>query len=235
MLGGHAIVEAVAAMILVASGAFALQFSQRRLRRPSRIATGRQLIRRDPMTAGRAMLLTAGAASAGASVIHLALAPDHFNQAAVLGAGFFLAAVFQAGWAVVALDAPKRRELIVGIAGNTALIAVWAASRTVGLPFGTDPWVPEAVERTDVVAVSLEVVVVVVSALLASGSLGNKQPDLLKTLVSVGVVPAVGLIAVATILALSESPDGSGIEQDHGAAPSSLWSYKLAERCALSW
>lgn len=54
---------------------------------------------------------------------------------------------------------PSLRVLRVGVLVNVGTIAVWAVSRTVGLPFGPNAGVPEPVSRIDLAAGVLEVMV----------------------------------------------------------------------------
>src|SRR5262249_62247097 len=56
----------------------------------------------------------------------------------------------------VLLWRPSRLWLWLGMAGNAAVLAVYVASRTVGLPFGPDLHHPEQVGALDVVACVLE-------------------------------------------------------------------------------
>ena len=48
--------------------------------------------------------------------------------------------------------------LAVGLGGSLFLVAVWALSRTSGLPFGPEPGVPEEIGVPDLVSVALELV-----------------------------------------------------------------------------
>src|SRR5215510_9891600 len=79
--------------------------------------------------------------SAAAGIIHLVMAPSHFGESTVEGAGFLVA-----GWAQLALAValvrsgdPPRRPVPAAVATvNAALIALWALSRaTVTLVDGT--------------------------------------------------------------------------------------------------
>ena len=55
----------------------------------------------------------------------------------MVGAFFLVVTLAQAAWAcLVLLNATDDRLLLAGIAGSLGLIALWATSRTVGLPFG---------------------------------------------------------------------------------------------------
>ena len=59
-------------------------------------------------------------------------------------------------WPVILLWRPARLWLWLGIAGNAIVIAVYVASRTVGLPFGPDLHNAESVGALDVVSCVLE-------------------------------------------------------------------------------
>ena len=56
------------------------------------------------------------------------------------------------------------RRLPVGMVANGAMVAVWAVSRTTGLPVGPDPWMPEALGALDLLATGLEIVLIAVGA-----------------------------------------------------------------------
>jgi hypothetical protein len=105
------------------------------------------------------------AASMGAAVVHLALGPEHVDELGALGLGFFLAAALQAGWAAAMIVARGEARLrTVGAAGigiNVAILGAWILSRTIGLPAGENPWVPESIGRADLITAALEVAVVV--------------------------------------------------------------------------
>lgn len=48
--------------------------------------------------------------------------------------------------------------------GNATVVAVWAASRTTGLPIGPEPWMAESIGTLDLLAVGLELLLVVAVA-----------------------------------------------------------------------
>jgi hypothetical protein len=103
---------------------------------------------------------TLAAASAAASAIHVAVCPAHFHEATAFGLFFILAATLQAAWAVLILRQPSRALLTLGAVGNLAAVAVWAMSRTVGVPIGPTAWRPEAVTATDSLATALELAII---------------------------------------------------------------------------
>jgi len=87
------------------------------------------------------------------SLIHAAMIAEHYQEYWLFGICFAIAAILQALWtAQVYADRLNRRLLVAGLAGNAALIAVWALSRTVGMPLGPDAWQAEAVSAVDVLS-----------------------------------------------------------------------------------
>lgn len=72
-----------------------------------------------------------------AATVHAWLAPGHVAQAWWLGTGFAVAAAAQTAWALAALS---RVHVPAGVAINLGCVAVWALSRTAGLPgLGVEP------------------------------------------------------------------------------------------------
>ena len=92
----------------------------------------------------------------GAGAIHLAVTPQHFQEYPPFGVFFIVSALAQAGLAAALLFSPGRIVAIVGAAGNLAVVALWAVSRTLGLPIGDDPWHPETVGVAGAAATTLE-------------------------------------------------------------------------------
>ncbi len=104
--------------------------------------------------------------SLAAAAIHFSVTGDHFDVGVLHGLFFVVVAWAQALWAVFMFVAPSRLVLVAGLLGNTAVIATWAVSRTVGVPVGPEAWTPEAVGGADLVATMLELVLVVGCGLL---------------------------------------------------------------------
>jgi hypothetical protein len=84
------------------------------------------------------------------------MAPSHLEHQLVVGLFFLAAAGFQAGWAGAAVLGVQRKIAAAGAAVNLALVAVWALSRTIGLP----GLAPEPVGPWDLAAVAWELTVV---------------------------------------------------------------------------
>jgi hypothetical protein len=103
----------------------------------------------------------AAAAAVGAAMIHFAVAPEHFREWWGFGTFFVVCGEVQLVWALWLRRRPGTAALTIGLGGSVLLVAVWGLSRSVGLPFGPDPGVPESVGTPDVISVLLEVITAV--------------------------------------------------------------------------
>jgi hypothetical protein len=99
----------------------------------------------------------------GAAAIHVAVTPQHFDEWFAAGVFFVVLAVAEAvSGAVMASrvgERPAARGLVAALSAGT--IALWVVSRTVGLPFGPDPGMPEAIGVLDVTSTALEALTLV--------------------------------------------------------------------------
>ena len=102
----------------------------------------------------------AAIASAGAGLIHFAVMPAHWLAWIPSGLFFAAVAVFQLMWAFLAWTRPRPLLLASGIAANAAAVALWVASRSVGLPFGPHAGTPEGVDGSSICALLLECYVI---------------------------------------------------------------------------
>lgn len=74
---------------------------------------------------------------------------------------FFVAlAWFQTLWAILVVATLHRLLLLLGAVGNGAVVALWAVTRTSGIPLGPNAGVPEAAETVDVLSTVFEILVV---------------------------------------------------------------------------
>jgi hypothetical protein len=136
-------------------------------------------------------LATVAACLLGAQAIHVAVMPSHFRQWWAAGAFFLVVAVLEGGLAVAILVAPSRRLGWAIVAASLATVAVWLESRTLGVPFGPQAWVPEPVGRADVVATALELAT-------ALALVGGRRLAALRLRVRVRPSAAAALIALVT-------------------------------------
>ena len=103
----------------------------------------------------RVLLVTA---LAGSAAIHAAVIPEHLTEWPVAGAFFVLLVLVELALALAVLLRLDRLVLMVTAWVSAATLLLWLASRTVGLPFGPEAGVPEAVGLPDVACCLLELV-----------------------------------------------------------------------------
>lgn len=127
---------------------------------PARVATRTQWSGAPALTAGeRVWLPLAAVSSTAAAGVHAAMTPAHATEGAAYALFFAGTALAQLGWVAALATRTTRRLLHVAVAGNLAVLALWALSRTLGLPFGLLP-APEAVGAWDLACAVWELVVV---------------------------------------------------------------------------
>jgi hypothetical protein len=98
--------------------------------------------------------------------VHLVVAPPHFGESTLLGAGFVVSAWVQITLAGAVVRRPTRCVLGATVLTSLVFIAVWAVSRTAGLPLGGDAGQPEAVTFVDGACVALEAIAAVLAGAL---------------------------------------------------------------------
>ena len=129
----------------------------------------------DQSNLGRALVNCLILLSAGAAAIHFAVIADHFDEWWAYGVFFAVAAWLQILWAIALGASVSRWLLLAGLVGNTIVVAVWAISRTSGFPVGPHAGTAESVAFIDVLATSLEVLIVAGSLLLLRSSAGRRR------------------------------------------------------------
>ena len=140
--------------------------------------------------------LLLGGMLVGAAVIHAAVVPEHLDE--WLAAGVFFIALTTAELAVAGLlltGHRGRRILFAAAAVSVIPLTAWLWSRTLGLPFGPEPGVTEAVGVPDVLACVLEVGALLAAiALLRPGGLA--RPRLSAHALSLAVLILVAVTAI---------------------------------------
>lgn len=102
---------------------------------PSASPTPQPEPRREPAL-GVPLALVAGATAAG---IHAAVAPPHLSEDPLSGVFFLVVAGVQLAWVAQLASRPRAHTLRTGIVLQASLVALWALTRVVGLPFGLLP------------------------------------------------------------------------------------------------
>jgi hypothetical protein len=173
-------------------------------------------VRTGPGTARPYLLGALATLSAGAAAIHFAVIFEHFAEYALYGAFFLVISWAQVIWPAVLLWRPSRPWLWLGIAGNAVIIAVYIASRTVGLPFGPDLHGVEAAGPLDVVSGVLEFALIAgCAALLWRPSLADRAaPRGAARVAALAAVPATVVAVTAAVM----TPGWAGPEGPAGMA-----------------
>ena len=148
MHGGHALIEALAAIVSLGGAVIVLQAWFDRGRPDDRIWP----VRETPPSPTWLTTALIAVLSASAAAIHMAAGPQHVEELGDIGLGFYWAALSRR--ASPSPGSLPRGPAAAVIAGNAVLIALWALSRTTGLPFlpGVEP-----IGVADAVCVALEI------------------------------------------------------------------------------
>src|SRR3954452_1283231 len=138
--------------------------------------------------------------------IHASVVEEHYREWALEGLFFVALAVVEALLALAVAAAPGMTTHRAAIALSLATIALWTVSRTLGVPVGPQPWVPEPIGRADAVATLLELTTAVALSPLVLPFPGRGASG-----VAVALVAIAGFAATAFALA----PDGGHDAGDH--------------------
>jgi plastocyanin len=95
-----------------------------------------------------------------AALIHAIWTALHLREGILEGVFFLLTALAQGGMAFGLLTSPNRRTYLLTIALSLGIVAVWALSRTVGLPIGLEAGTRQPVGMPDVIATLFELLTV---------------------------------------------------------------------------
>jgi hypothetical protein len=141
----------------------------------------------------------AGALSLGAAAIHLAVIQPHLDEGILFALFFLVTGWFQMLWPLAYFLRRSTSVAAVGLLVNLGIVGVWVVSRTVGVPFGPTPWVPEAIGFADLLATTLELGIV---GLLLPVALPDRT-DAPRRLVPIKDAVILAGFAVATVALLS--------------------------------
>lgn len=121
------------------------------------LAGGAALVRQHRPAAPRLLVLIA-AASVVAAVVHVWVAPEHFDESALYGTFFVATAVAGIGYAALVLARPTRGVLLAGVLGNAAIVALWLVTRLIAVPLGPGAGETEPFGALDLLASGAEMV-----------------------------------------------------------------------------
>jgi hypothetical protein len=98
------------------------------------------------------------------AVLHVSAAVGHWDESQLYGIAFVLLAITQFSWGYLLVTTDRlERALELGIILNVGVIAVYALSRTVGLPIGADLGHPETIGIHDAAATLDEITLILLS------------------------------------------------------------------------
>lgn len=172
---------------------------------------GWMFVSREPLVgAGIVARYAVAAASLGAGAIHLVVAGDEYGVSLLTGLLMSAVGSFQLIWPPLALLAARRSLDIAAVAVNAGALAAWALSRTIGLPSPIGDGGVEPVGSLDLVATSLELVVVigVMAALVAGHRLSRAVVSTRSASLAVGAIGVIVIVLVTASLA-------GGVPQGH--------------------
>jgi len=177
-------------------------------------------VRAWPATIRPYLLGALAALSAGAAAIHFAVVFEHFSEYTLYGVFFLVLSWAQLIWPAVLLWRPSRPWLWAGLGGNAIVLAVYVASRTVGLPFGPDLHSAESAGALDVTSCVLEALLIAgCAALLWRPSLADRPAPRLGPLAATAALAAVPVAVIAATTAVM-TPGWAGPEGPAGMAAS---------------
>jgi hypothetical protein len=149
-----------------------------------------------PVVPGTIEWLSA-ACLAGAAALHLVAAGSHAGSTVDVTV-FTLTAWSQLALAAWLVLRPSRAVLAVAAVASAAVVAGWVASRTNGLPWGVHRGNPEAVGGADLLATSLQAIVVLLAVLPGTIAV----PARWRRALALAAVLAVGGLATAATAAV---------------------------------
>jgi hypothetical protein len=159
--------------------------------------------------------------SAAAAAIHFVAVREHLEEDRLAALFFLVLGAAQLAWALLLRARPTPTLLVVGAVGSLAVVAIWALSRTTGLPFGAHPGMPEPVGLMDATCSALEGLIAAGCAGLLVGRIPARVPAapvcayiLIATLIVAWTPDARPIAAASLVLALVARPLVA-----HGFAP----------------
>ena len=142
-----------------------------------------------------------------AAAIHASVIEEHYREWVLEGLFFIALAAVEALLAVAIGAGSATAAYRAAIALSLGTVALWTVSRTLGVPVGPQPWVPEPVGRADAIATLLELTTGTVLAPLVLPAPGRAM-----TAVAVAVVTMAATALTAFALAPGANPEA----HDHG-------------------
>ncbi len=154
----------------------------------------------------------------GAAAIHFAMAPDHFGEYWLFGVFFVASAWLQIGLAAAVVMRPSRRLYEIGLVLQVGIVALWAVTRTSGLPIGPDHWTPEPIAPVDALCSGFEVAAAFVFLALLMPRISSR---VVSREVGAAFVGAVAVLALG-LTSYAVTPSGLGTAGSTSVAGSNM-------------
>jgi hypothetical protein len=172
-----------------------------------------------PTRAPAVAVAVAAACLLGAEGIHTAVIAEHFTEWWAEGVFFLALSVVEGGLAAALLLAPARPTRQAAVLASVGTIAVWAWSRTTGLPIGPEAGYPEPVGRADTVATLLEALTALALAPASLRHPSRTRPPVLGSRTNRSTVAAVAAIALTAAFGLAGADDHTHAQAHAAPAP----------------
>lgn len=218
---GPGLVEQLAAIVLVLTGAFFLVASWLASKKApgSRGGSMHGDVAIHAASTTFALNVAAAMLALGAAAIHAAVTPGHLREYAPFGLGFAALAVVQVAVAMAAISGQLRRIQWPVLIVTLAVIGVWVVSRTLGLPIGPEAWHAEPIGLADSVATLFEVALVAVLLLrISAPSRAWFAARRWNERMSLAVIPLVGVLGLLALVAMASL----SAQSDHHAPGAGL-------------
>lgn len=162
--------------------------------------TGREaLSAATPAKGGFRLRLAAAFFTLGPAIIHFAVVPEHLVSYMPYGVFLFFVGLAQLGLVTGLLLRPSPFILLGGAAGTLGVIAIWIASRTVGIPIGPDSRSTEPIGLPDLYTSLMEFIAVALMLLADRRLETPKSPLRLRRAIAGLFIAGLGSLTLTTI------------------------------------
>lgn len=128
---------------------------------------------RAPYTDSQTVLVLVAALAFIGALIHAGAAADHWSEYHLYTLAFSSLAVLQVGWTLLIVRGASTRTLVLGCALQLGIVALWALSRTAGVPFAPTAWTREEIGVADLTETVGELVTVLAVLSVLFGERSN--------------------------------------------------------------
>lgn len=215
----HELLHQIAAIVLLIAGAFFLLASWVARKKAFSLseASAPEIPAVDPRTTQSSLSVSAAVLAIAAGLIHLAVIPHHAGEFVPSGIALGVVAGLQFAIGLAAVTGRWSALLPGATAFTLSVIAVWLLSRTAGIPIGPQPWTPEPIGLADGTATALEILLVGTLIIASRHAMRGRVDQRVNDASSIAIIPFVGVVALATLMAVVSVVGGTS-DHHHGSA-----------------